>query len=99
MHDDDYLLISANEVVVVVKIKSDTVASVIETIGSKDHICARSLLCLATILNEGKGLHLLNRSRCSVLLSPVEGIILLRHLETKDWITKEDCDSNDCSKH
>jgi hypothetical protein len=34
MHDDDYLLISANEIVVVVKIKSETVASMIETIGS-----------------------------------------------------------------
>lgn len=60
MHDDDYLLISANEVVVVVKIKSDTVASMIETVGSKDYICARSLLGLASILNEGESLHLLN---------------------------------------
>lgn len=88
MHDDDYLLISANEVVVVVKIKSDTVASVIETIGSQDNICTRCLLGLATILYEGEGLHLFNRGRCSILLSPVEGIILLRHLETKDWIAE-----------
>lgn len=99
MHDDDYLLISANEVVVVVKIKSDTVASMIETVGSKDHISAWCLLSLSTILNEGKGLHLLNCGRCSVLLSPVEGIILLRHLETKDGIAEEDSDCNHCAKH
>ena len=99
MHDDDYLLISANEVIVVVKIKSDTIASMIETIGSKDNICPWCLFGLSTIFNEGNGLHLFNRSRCGILLSPVEGIILLRHLETKDWIAEEDTNSNDCSKH
>ncbi len=60
MHDDDYLLISANKVVVVVKIKSDTVAGMIKTVGSKDYICAWCLFSLATILNKGECLHLLN---------------------------------------
>jgi hypothetical protein len=52
MHDDDYLLISANEVVVVVEVKSDSIISMIETIRSKYHIRARGHLSLATVLDE-----------------------------------------------
>lgn len=58
MHDDDYLLLSANEVVVVVEVKSDTIARVIETIRSQYHIGVRRHLSLATVLDEGESLEL-----------------------------------------
>lgn len=60
MHDDDYLLLSANEVVVVVEVKSDAIARVIETIRSKYHIGVRRHLSLTTVLDEGEGLELLD---------------------------------------
>ena len=99
MHDDDYLLISANEVVVVVEVKSETVSSLIETIRSKHYISSWRLLGLTTVLDERDGLELFDGSRCCVLLSPVEGIILLRHLQTEDGIAKEDTNGNQCTKH
>ena len=73
---------SADEIVVVVEVESEASASVIETLRSKDDVGAGGLLGLATVLNEGEGLELFDGSRCCVLLSPVEGVILLGHLET-----------------
>ncbi len=57
---DDYLLISANEIVVVVEVKSETIARVIETIRAEDHIGAWEHFGLTSVLNEGEGLELLN---------------------------------------
>ena len=54
----------------------------IETLRSKDDVGAGGLFGLATVLDEGEGLELFDGSRCCVLLSPVEGVILLGHLET-----------------
>jgi len=88
-HDDDYLLISANEVVVVVEVKSDTMAGMVKSIGTEDNIRARCLFSLSTILNEGKSLKLFNSGRCGILLSPVEGIILLGHFQTEYRVAEE----------
>lgn len=54
----------------------------IETLRSKDDVGAGGLLGLTTVLDECEGLELFDGGGCSVLLSPVEGVILLRHLET-----------------
>ena len=93
-HDDDYLLISANEVVVVVEVKSDTMAGMVKSIGTEDNIRARCLLSLSTILDEGEGLHLLDGGICCVFLSPVEGIILLGHFQTEYRVAEEYTDSH-----
>ena len=73
---------SADEIVVVVEVESEARASMIETLRSKDDVGAGGLLGLATVLDEGEGLELFDGGGCSILLSPVEGVILLRHLET-----------------
>ena len=73
---------SADEIVVVVEVESEARASMIETLRSKDDVGAGGLLCLVTVLDEGEGLELFDGGGCSILLSPVEGVILLRHLET-----------------
>ena len=73
---------SADEIVVVVEVESEARASVIETLRSKDNVGAGGLLGLASVLDEGEGLELFDGGGCSILLSPVEGVILLGHLET-----------------
>ena len=83
---------SANEIVVVVEVESKTVARVIETLRSKHDISTWRCFCLTTILDKSESLELLDSSGCCVLLSPVEGVIFLGHLETENGISEEDTD-------
>lgn len=73
---------SADEIVVVVEVESEARASVIETLRSKGDVGAGGLLGLATVFDECEGLELFDGGRRCILLSPVEGVILLGHLET-----------------
>ena len=66
----------------------------IETIRSQNDVRFWELLLLSTVLDKGKGLHLLDGCGCTILLTPEEGIILLGHLETENGIADEDCDGD-----
>jgi hypothetical protein len=73
---------SAYEIVVVIEVEPKTIASVIETLRTQHDVRTWRLFCLATVLDKGEGLELFDGGRCSVLLSPVERVILLGHLQT-----------------
>lgn len=82
---------SADEVVVVIEIESET-RSVIETLFSEHNVGVWELIHSCSIFDESQVLELLDCRGSSILLSVVERIIFLGHLKTEDGIADEDCE-------
>ena len=87
---------SADKILVSVQIVPDTVANHRETsLVDEATGLAWRLRNASTVLHMGLLLHLSDRGRGSILLSVVEGVILLRDLQTEDWVADEGSDKDE----
>ena len=89
---------SAHEIVVGVEVVPDALAHLLETVLiDQTARVARRLGHASTILQMRLLLHLANRSRCRILLSVVERVVLLRDLQTEDGVPDQSGDQNPCT--
>lgn len=87
-------LSSANEVLVVIEVNSETIADHLETFLRQQHIRLWHSLHIAAVLHHCKLLELLHCTCGTVLLSVLDWVILLRHFETKGWVAEHDANTN-----
>ena len=89
----DILLIhnSAYKVIVVWKIDSETITDHWESFLVDHNICSTNIFShCVTIFDHCQLLELLDCSSSTILLSILNGVILLRHFKTKGWISDHD---------
>ena len=81
---------SADQILIAVQIVPDTISNLEEAILSDSRAgVAGRLGHTRSILQVCNLLHLADRRRSGILLTIVEGVILLRDLQTKDWVANE----------
>jgi hypothetical protein len=85
---------SADEIRVVVQIYSETIAQHVESLGTEGDVGVWTLLSPASVLNESQALELLDCSCGTILLSPVEWVVSLRHLQTEDGVAEQQANNN-----
>ena len=71
----------------------------IETIWSEYNVRLWKFLGLTTVLDKSKSLELLHCRPCTVLLSEIERVVLLRHPQTENGIANENPNGNYSSEH
>ena len=87
---------SADEVVVVVEIIAQAIANLLETILINETAgVAGWLRNVSAVLHVSLFLHLADRGRGSILLTVVEGVVLLRDLQTEDGIADESANQDE----
>ena len=82
-----YLIRSADQIIVAIKVNSNTVADHLETFVGVHDISLWVLWNVVTVLKHGELLELLNGSRGTILLPEHNWVILLWHLQTKSWVS------------
>ena len=87
---------SADEVVVVVEIVAQAIANLLETILINETAgVAGWLRDAGAVLHVSLFLHLADRGRGGILLTVVEGVVLLRDLQTEDGVADESANQDE----
>ena len=89
---------SAHQIIVIVQIKSEAIADLLETILIDEATrIAGWLRHASTILHVRLVLHLGDRGGGRVLLTVVEWVVFLRDLQTEDGVADEGTDQDECT--
>ena len=85
---------STNEVLVVIKINSETITDHLETVLRHHYVRLWQSWHVTSILHHGKLLELLHSTSGTILLSILNRVVLLWHLKTEGWVTEDDANAN-----
>ena len=91
---------SADQVGVAIEVNSNTIADHLETFVGVHDVGLWVLWNVVSVLKHGELLELLNGCSGTILLSHENWVILLWHLQTKSWVSDDNCNRDEGShKH